>query len=70
MASYGQKTSGELLLSYGFAPPPQENPHDGCLISLEISAQDPLQRDKISALQRYRLDSPQVAFWSRLEIET
>lgn len=30
--SYGQKTSGELLLSYGFAPPPGANPHDACLL--------------------------------------
>jgi hypothetical protein len=31
--SYGQKTSGELLLSYGFYPP--ENPHDGVLVTLD-----------------------------------
>ena len=36
VASYGQKTSGELLLSYGFMPEEGLNPHDACLISVEI----------------------------------
>eukprot|EP00887_Chlorella_sp_A99_P006062 scaffold22.g6062.t1 len=32
--SYGERTSGELLLSYGFVPPPGANPHDACLLEL------------------------------------
>ena len=32
-ASYGQKTNGELLLSYGFIP--DTNPYDACLIEIE-----------------------------------
>jgi histone-lysine N-methyltransferase SETD3 len=34
-ASYGQKTSGELLLSYGFVPEEGSNPHDACLLSIK-----------------------------------
>jgi hypothetical protein len=33
-ASYGQKTQGELLLSYGFVPEEGSNPHDACLLSI------------------------------------
>lgn len=32
--SYGRKTSGQLLLSYGFAP--ANNPHDACLLELAL----------------------------------
>ena len=60
MASYGQKTSGDLLLSYGFAPRPQENPHDGCILSLEIAASDPLRNTKVESLQKYGLHETQV----------
>lgn len=33
-ASYGQKTSGEMLLSYGFLPEEGSNVHDACLLSI------------------------------------
>ena len=33
MISYGEKTDGELLLSYGFVPTKGSNPHDGCLFA-------------------------------------
>jgi hypothetical protein len=33
--SYGQKTSGELLLSYGFVPGQGTNPYDAVLLSLD-----------------------------------
>ena len=60
LASYGEKTSGELLLSYGFAPTSKENPHDAALLELEISPSDSLLHAKIQALRKYKLDSPQV----------
>ena len=60
MASYGQRTSGQLLLSYGFAPSAGENPHDACLLELSISAQDPLREAKVQALQGYGLGASQV----------
>jgi len=47
-ASYGEKTSGQLLLSYGFAPV-HGNPHDGCDLLLALDAHDP-QRDAKAAL--------------------
>lgn len=59
MASYGQRTSGQLLLSYGFAPTAGENPHDACLLQLSISEQDPLRVAKIQALQKYGLGGSQ-----------
>ena len=34
--SYGEKTSGELYLSYGFYP--DENPHDACLFSIHADS--------------------------------
>jgi histone-lysine N-methyltransferase SETD3 len=37
-ASYGQKTSGELLLSYGFAPAEGANAHDACLLRIAAAA--------------------------------
>ena len=60
MASYGQRTSGQLLLSYGFAPSAGENPHDACLLELSISEQDPLREAKLQALQGYGLGASQV----------
>ena len=47
-ASYGEKTSGQLLLSYGFAPV-HDNPHDGCDLLLSLDPDDP-QRDAKAAL--------------------
>jgi Rubisco LSMT substrate-binding/SET domain len=32
--SYGPKSSGELLLAYGFCPPPGSNPHDAAHVTL------------------------------------
>lgn len=34
--SYGEKTSGELLLSYGFLPEAGANPHDACLLRMRL----------------------------------
>jgi len=41
--SYGEKTSGELYISYGFYP--EQNPHDACLFSMHVdsSMQDVLR---------------------------
>jgi histone-lysine N-methyltransferase SETD3 len=48
--SYGQKTSGELLLSYGFAPPPGANPHDACLLPGSLDPADSAAEWKERAL--------------------
>ena len=36
--SYGEKTSGQLLLSYGFLPAAGSNRHDACLLELTVGA--------------------------------
>ena len=36
VASYGQKSSGDLLVSYGFVPPPGTNPHDTYTLTLRV----------------------------------
>ena len=48
-ASYGEKTSGQLLLSYGFAPV-HDNPHDGCELPLGLDADDPQLAAKAALL--------------------
>ena len=36
-ASYGQRSSTELLLSYGFMPEPGTNPYDSVLLEVRTS---------------------------------
>ncbi len=59
-ASYGEKTSGQLLLSYGFAPV-HGNPHDGCDLLLALDPSDP-QRDAKAALLAERGMAAAVEF--------
>ena len=51
--SYGQKTSGQLLLSYGFMPAPGSNPHDACLLELSLAEDDPCYQAKAACLRQY-----------------
>ncbi|GIL47048.1 hypothetical protein Vafri_3880 [Volvox africanus] len=52
--SYGSKSSGELLLSYGFCPPPAANPHQDYKLRLAVDRQaDPLADLKVAALARH-----------------
>ena len=51
--SYGQKTSGQLLLSYGFMPKPGSNPHDACLLELSLAEDDPCYQAKVACLRQY-----------------
>lgn len=46
-ASYGQKSSGQLLLSYGFVP--ETNPHEAVRVELTVDPDSPAA----AALQRY-----------------
>lgn len=48
--SYGPKSSGELLLSYGFCPPPGSNPHDAAHIMLSLHHKDTFRTAKEQAL--------------------
>jgi histone-lysine N-methyltransferase SETD3 len=50
--SYGPKSSGELLLSYGFCPAAGSNPHDAAHLHLSLAADDPWLQAKQQALQQ------------------
>ena len=51
--SYGPKTSGELLLSYGFMLAPESNPQDAYLLELALDPNDSQYQGKLDALQQY-----------------
>jgi hypothetical protein len=54
--SYGKRSSGELLLAYGFIPP-ELNPHDFVELELALNEEDPLYDAKLAALQEQGLSS-------------
>ncbi|GLC54779.1 hypothetical protein PLESTB_000905100 [Pleodorina starrii] len=65
--SYGPKSSGELLLSYGFCPPPAANPHQDYKLKLAVDQRnDPLAELKVQALARHGLP-PELEFPLKLE---
>ncbi|GLI58716.1 hypothetical protein VaNZ11_000469 [Volvox africanus] len=65
--SYGPKSSGELLLSYGFCPPPAANPHQDYKLRLAVDCQaDPLADLKVAALARHGLPA-ELEFPLKLE---
>ena len=53
--SYGQKTSGELLLSYGFLIPPETNPNDAYQLQVALDRNDSQYERKLTLLQQYGL---------------
>ncbi|KAK9792693.1 hypothetical protein WJX73_002523 [Symbiochloris irregularis] len=53
--SYGPKTDGELLLSYGFVCPPGANPSDACRLRLAVEESDPTYQDKLQSLRQHKL---------------
>lgn len=55
--SYGFKSSGELLLSYGFCPPAGSNPYDAAYITFGPEITDPLMQDKKQSLAARGLPS-------------
>jgi hypothetical protein len=48
--SYGPKPSGELLLCYGFHPPPGSNPYESAPLTLQLGDKDPQYPAKAAAL--------------------
>jgi hypothetical protein len=57
--SYGPKTSGELLLSYGFMLAPDSNPNDAYLLEIALDENDSHFQGKLAALQQYGLSARQ-----------
>ena len=53
--SYGPKTDGELLLSYGFVSPPGANPNDARRLRLSVEEGDPTFQDKVQSLRQHDL---------------
>ena len=64
-ASYGQRPSSELLISYGFAPEVGENPDDEYALTLGVDVNDPLADAKAQVLRDMGL-SPVETFPLRL----
>lgn len=50
--SYGRKSNGELLLSYGFVPREGTNPRDSVELSLSIKKSDKCYKEKFEALKK------------------
>lgn len=53
--SYGMKSNGELLLSYGFVPKDGTNPNDSVELSLSLKKSDKCYKEKLEALRKYGL---------------
>lgn len=53
--SYGKKSNGELLLSYGFVPKEGTNPSDSVELSLSLKKSDECYKEKLEALREYEL---------------
>lgn len=57
--SYGKKSNGELLLSYGFVPKEGTNPSDSVELSLSLQKYDKCYKEKLEALRKYRFSASQ-----------
>ncbi|GMN27570.1 hypothetical protein TIFTF001_001712 [Ficus carica] len=57
--SYGKKSNGELLLSYGFVPKEGTNPSDSVELSLSLSKSDKCYKQKLEALRKHGLQASQ-----------
>jgi len=55
--SYGKKSNGELLLSYGFVLKEGTNPNDSVELSLSLDKSDKCYKEKLEALQKHGLTS-------------
>eukprot|EP00892_Ulva_mutabilis_P009223 jgi/Ulvmu1/6673/UM030_0004.1 len=59
-ASYGEKSSGQLLVTYGFVPFAGTNPHDAHELRLQVSAADEYRDEKAQILRDHGLRSEEV----------
>lgn len=64
-ASYGSRSSGELLVSYGFVPP-EYSPAESVPIAMSLNEEDPMLAAKQRALQRRGLPTEEATFPLRL----
>ncbi|XP_015169009.1 ribulose-1,5 bisphosphate carboxylase/oxygenase large subunit N-methyltransferase, chloroplastic isoform X2 [Solanum tuberosum] len=55
--SYGRKSNGELLLSYGFVPKEGTNPSDSVEVSLALKKSDKCYKEKVEALKKHGLSA-------------
>ncbi|XP_059282647.1 ribulose-1,5 bisphosphate carboxylase/oxygenase large subunit N-methyltransferase, chloroplastic [Lycium ferocissimum] len=55
--SYGRKSNGELLLSYGFVPREGTNPSDSVELSLSLKKSDKCYKEKVEALKKHGLSA-------------
>ncbi|KAG8499278.1 hypothetical protein CXB51_005787 [Gossypium anomalum] len=57
--SYGKKSNGELLLSYGFVPKEGTNPSDSVELPLSLKKSDKCYKEKLEALKKHGLSASQ-----------
>ncbi|KAK1439754.1 hypothetical protein QVD17_05574 [Tagetes erecta] len=57
--SYGRKSNGELLLSYGFVPRQGTNPRDSAELPLMLKKSDKCYEQKVEALKKHGLSASQ-----------
>ncbi|XP_078438211.1 rubisco methyltransferase family protein [Wolffia australiana] len=57
--SYGKKSNGDLLLSYGFVPKEGSNPNDSVDLLVSLNKSDKCYEEKFEALKKYGLSTPQ-----------
>lgn len=57
--SYGKKSNGELLLSYGFVPKEGTNPRDSVQLALSLNKSDKCYKEKVEALRKHGLSPSQ-----------
>ncbi|GMP53219.1 hypothetical protein CsSME_00018753 [Camellia sinensis var. sinensis] len=57
--SYGKKSNGELLLSYGFVPREGTNPRDSVELLLSLNKSDKCYKEKMEALRKHGLSVSQ-----------
>ncbi|CAA7407149.1 unnamed protein product [Spirodela intermedia] len=57
--SYGKRSNGELLLSYGFVPKEGSNPNDSVDLLVSLNKSDKCYKEKLEALKKHGLSTPQ-----------
>ncbi|CAH2054592.1 unnamed protein product [Thlaspi arvense] len=55
--SYGNKSNGELLLSYGFVPREGTNPSDSVELAMSLRKNDECYKEKLDALKKHGLSA-------------